>query len=147
MFCTTRSFKPSTASLFIFVTFICLNFFINEKKTINLCIRKSLNWDQDISIHRTVQGKKPRNTGNIARMQVICHAPGRTFAGDPRGADAGGIFRLVSLLWETEGAGAGAPDIFTLLHNSEQLVFKKPILSLSRSYVTKVFRTTIPAKK
>lgn len=43
-----------------------------------------------------------------------------------------------------DSAGGCAPVALSLSHNSEQLVFQKPIFSCSRSYVTKVLRTTIP---
>lgn len=38
----------------------------------------------------------------------------------------------------------GAPELCSLAHRSEQLVFQNPILSCSRSYITKVLRTMIP---
>lgn len=43
--------------------------------------------------------------------------------------------------------GGGVMDICSLSHNSAQLVFQKPIFVCSRSYITRVFRTTIPTKK
>lgn len=46
----------------------------------------------------------------MVRKQVIGHAPGRTFDGDPLGYSTEGISILVSLLGETKGVGAGAPE-------------------------------------
>jgi hypothetical protein len=56
----------------------------------------------------------------------------------------GGISVFELFPFEDEGAGGGAPSTLSLSHNSEQLVFQKPIFEFSRSYKTRVFRTTIP---
>jgi len=42
--------------------------------------------------------------------------------------------------------GGGASETCSLFHNSEQLVFQKPIFVCSRSYITRVLRTTIPTQ-
>lgn len=46
--------------------------------------------------------------------------------------------------FEAEDDGAGAPVLWSLSHNSEQLVFQKPIFEFSRSYITRVLRAMIP---
>lgn len=65
--------------------------------------------------------------------------PGSTWSGTWVGAVVGG-----GSLSGAEGICGGAPDIWSLSHNSEQLVFQKPIFECSRSYITRVLRTIIP---
>lgn len=67
--------------------------------------------------------------------------------GDTVGASSGAMpaFELASS--PPEGSGDEADETRSLSHNTEQLVFQKPIFSCSRSYVTSVFCTTIPAHK
>lgn len=59
--------------------------------------------------------------------------PGTTWFSNPLGADAGDNPMAASHLKELEGAGDGAPWIWSVSHNLEQLVFQNPILSLLRS--------------
>jgi hypothetical protein len=51
--------------------------------------------------------------------------------GKPLGAGAGE--KSACELGSPEGPGEGAPPIWSLSHNSEQLVFQNPIFSLWRS--------------
>lgn len=71
------------------------------------------------------------------------------FLGSSVGGSVGGgaTFTVEFFLSDSEGNGGGALDAPSLSHSSEQLVFQKPILSCSRSYVTSVLRTTIPVVK
>lgn len=70
--------------------------------------------------------------------------PGVTLCCDTDGATEGSN-DLVEFLSSVFGAiGGGATDICSLSHNSAQSVFQKPIFVFSRSYITRVFRTTMP---
>lgn len=60
------------------------------------------------------------------KQRVRRHKPGKPLgagAGDKSACEPGSL----------EGAGEGAPPLWSLSHNSEQLVFQNPIFSLWRS--------------
>ena len=73
--------------------------------------------------------------------------PGGTLCCDTDGATEGSTDLVEFVASVFGGIGGGALDICSLSHNSAQLVFQKPIFVCSRSYKTRVFRTTIPVQK
>lgn len=63
------------------------------------------------------------------------------------GGDVGGISVVEFSLFGAEGISGGEPDMWSLSHNSEQLVFQKPIFECPRSYITSVLRTMMPVQQ
>lgn len=76
-------------------------------------------------------------------MKTILIIPGRKSCCNADGATEGSN-ASVAFTPEFGDCGGWEADNCSLSHNSEQLVFQKPTFEFLRSYVTRVFRTTIP---
>lgn len=70
--------------------------------------------------------------------------PGCKSFGNEDGAGEGANASVEFAPSDIGDSDGGEADICSLSHNSEQLVFQKPTFEFSRSYNTRVFRTTIP---
>lgn len=84
-----------------------------------------------------------------SNIETITYIPGALASGGSVGASIGAILmvQFTSYVLAGSGEGVGVEDNWSLSHNSEQLVFQKPIFLCSRSYVTSVFRTIIAVTK